>query len=79
MAMSKDPLGREHMEAFCRNTSVLYQMHWEFVCKFVQIATAPPGQEQVRLIRKFHMKMAKVSFPSSRVFPPRLQFNSRRL
>jgi hypothetical protein len=59
-AITMDPQGREIFEKFVKNTSVAYQNHFDFICKFVQVASAQ-GQEQLRLIRKFHMKRNKNS------------------
>ncbi|KAJ1428242.1 hypothetical protein B484DRAFT_396918, partial [Ochromonadaceae sp. CCMP2298] len=50
-----DPLGKEMLGHFIKSTSVIYFHHFEFLCKFMLIASAQ-GQEQVKLIRKFHMK-----------------------
>eukprot|EP01039_Chlorochromonas_danica_P005281 gene5280-5816_t len=57
-AISLDPLGREYFEKFVKTTSLAYQNHFEFVCKFIQVASAQ-GQDQIHLIRKFHMKRNK--------------------
>jgi len=50
-----DPIGREMFGHFVKTSSILVQNHFEFLSKFMQIASAQ-GQEQIRLIRKFHMK-----------------------
>jgi len=54
-ALTLDPLGREVFEKFVGSYAKLYQVHFDFACKFAQIASAQ-GQEQVKLIRKFHSK-----------------------
>jgi hypothetical protein len=54
-AILLDPLGKEMLGHFIKSTSILYQNHYDFLCKFMLIASAQ-GQEQMRLIRKFHMK-----------------------
>mmetsp|Transcript_23518 Transcript_23518/g.39181 ORF Transcript_23518/g.39181 Transcript_23518/m.39181 type:complete len:749 (+) Transcript_23518:92-2338(+) len=59
-AVLLDPLGKEMLGHFIRTTSIVYQNHFDFLCKFMMIASAQ-GQEQVRLIRKFHMKRNKNS------------------
>ena len=56
-----DPAGKELFEKFVGTTSTLYRHHFEFVCQFFMIATASGQQEQVKLIRKFHMKRKQAS------------------
>jgi ferritin len=50
-----DPIGREMLGCFIKTSSIFHQNHFEFLSKFMQIASAQ-GQEQMRLIRKFHLK-----------------------
>eukprot|EP01035_Chromulina_nebulosa_P017995 gene17995-23633_t len=57
-AMAVDPIGREYFEKFSKTTSIVYQNHWDFILKFMEIANAQ-GQEQIRLIRKYHLKKNK--------------------
>ena len=39
-AITLDPVGKEVFERFVKTTSVMYQMHFDFACKFAQIASA---------------------------------------
>jgi hypothetical protein len=39
-ALVVDPLGKEVFGKFCHTTSSLYQNHFDFLCKFAQIANA---------------------------------------
>ena len=54
-AMAMDPLGVEMFTRFVKTTTHLYQYHFDFLCKFAQIAMAQ-GPEQGRLIRLCHRK-----------------------
>jgi hypothetical protein len=39
-ALALDPIGKETFDRFVKTTSHVYQSHWDFLCKFMQIATA---------------------------------------
>jgi PAS domain S-box-containing protein len=54
-AITIDPKGKEFFEKWVKTTAVIYQMHFDFVCKFGIVASAQ-GQDQMRLIRKYHLK-----------------------
>ena len=39
-ALTLDPAGKEVFEKFVKTTSLMYQTHYDFCCKFAQVASA---------------------------------------
>lgn len=42
-AITMDPYGKELFEKFTKTTALAYQNHFDFVCKFAQVASAQVG------------------------------------